>query len=52
MSKMDKQKKGKFLDSVAHEFITKAKRIPRPYTADDFKKEYFLPQPDELCKHR
>ncbi len=48
----DKKRKPIFQESVAYEFMTKAERISRPYTADDFKKEYFIPQPDELGKQR
>ncbi len=47
-----KTAKSKFNESVLYEFMTKAQRIPRPYTSDDFKKEYFIPQPDELGKQR
>lgn len=45
-------RKPRFQESVAYEYITKAQRIPRPYTSDDFKKETFIPDPYELCKQR
>ena len=42
----------KFKSSVLYEYMTKAQIISRPYTAADFKKEYFIPNPDELGKQR
>jgi len=46
------QKKPKFQESPAYEFMTQATRIPRPYTSSDFIKEYFIPNPDQLGKQR
>lgn len=48
----DKKRKPRFQESVAYEYITKAQRIPRPYTSEDFKKETFIPDPHKLRKQR